>query len=55
MQCDNVVETRLIVVIDKKEKSCIIMDIAVPADGRVSRQKGKRKSWEIPRLGEGDR
>ena len=37
IQCDNVIEARRpdIVIIDKKEKSCIIIDIAVPADGRA--------------------
>ena len=31
-----------IVVIDKKEKSCIIVDIAVPADGRVHEKEREK-------------
>jgi len=37
IQCDNVIEARRpdIVVINKKEKLCTIIDISVPADERV--------------------
>ena len=37
VQCDNIIEARRpdIVLLDKKEKSCMIVDIAVPGDGRV--------------------
>ena len=37
VQCDNVIEARRpdIIVIDKKERKGIIIDIAVPADVRV--------------------
>ena len=44
IQCDNVIEARRpdIVVIDKKEKSCIIVDIAVPADGRVHEKEREK-------------
>ena len=50
IQCDNVIEARRpdIVITDKKEKSCIIVDIAVPADGRVHERKGKR--WRNNRI-----
>ena len=44
IQCDNVIEARRpdIVIIDKKEKSCIIVDIAVPADGRVHEKEREK-------------
>ena len=37
IQCDNVIEARRpdIVIVEKKEKSCLIIDIAVPGDVRV--------------------
>ena len=37
IQCDNVIEARRpdIVIVDKRENSCIIVDIAVPADKRI--------------------
>ena len=44
VQRDNVIEARRpdIIVIDKKERKGIIIDIAVPADVRVGEKKGKR-------------
>ena len=44
VQRDNVIEARRpdIIVIDKKERKWIIIDIAVPADVRVGEKKGKR-------------
>ena len=57
VQCDNVIEARRpdIIVIDKKERKGIIIDIAVPADVRVGKKKGKKwkctRTWrEIGRL-----
>ena len=51
VQCDNVIEARRpdIILIDKKERRRIIIDIAVPADVRVG---GKRKgeNGKVPRL-----
>ena len=44
IQCDNLIEVRRLdlIVIDKKEKKGIIIDIAVPADLRVEKnEKGK--------------
>ena len=37
VQCDNIIEARRpdIVLVDKKEKSWMVVDIAVPVDGRV--------------------
>jgi len=37
VQCDSVVEARRpdIVLVDKKGNSCMIVDIAMPGDGRV--------------------
>ena len=48
IQCDNVIEDRKpdFVLIDKKERVCIIVDIAVPADGRVE-EKEKEKVKNI--------
>ena len=50
IQCDNLIEARLpdLIVIDKKEKKGIIIDIAVPADVRVEGKK--RKSGKVPRF-----
>ena len=44
IQCDNVIEARRpdIVVIDKKEKVCINVDIAVPADRRVEEKEQEK-------------
>ena len=44
IQCDNVIEARRpdIVVIDKKEKVCISVDIAVPADRRVEEKEQEK-------------
>ena len=44
IQCDNVIEARRpdIVIIDKKEKSCIIVDVAVPADVRVHEKEREK-------------
>ena len=49
IQCDNVIEARRpdIVIIDKKGKSCIIVDIAVPADVRVhEKERGKVEKYQ---------
>ena len=48
-QWNNMIEARRreIVIIDKKEKSCIIVDTAVPADGGVHERKAK--SWRNTR------
>ena len=57
VQCDNMIEARRpdIIVIDKEERKGIIIDIAVPADVRVGKKKGKKwkciRTWrEIGRL-----
>ena len=44
IQCDNVIQARRpdIVVIDKKEKVCIIVGIAVPADRRVEEKEQEK-------------
>ena len=44
IQCDNVIEARRpdIVVIDKKERNCINVDIAVPADRRVEEKEQEK-------------
>ena len=49
IQCDNVIEARRshIVMIDKKKISCIIIDIAVPTDGRVhEKEKEKAEKYQ---------
>ena len=55
VQCDNVIEARRpdIIVIDKKERKGIIIDIAAPADVREG-GKRKGKSRKIPGLEERD-
>ena len=37
IQCDNVIEARRpqLVLVDRKKKSCVIIDIAVPGDSRI--------------------
>ena len=37
IQCDNVVEARRpnLILVDKKEKSCVITDVAIPGDCRI--------------------
>ena len=44
IQCDNVIEARRpdIVVIDKKERVCLIVDIAVPSDRRVEEKEQEK-------------
>ena len=44
VQCDNVIEARRpdIIVIDKKERKGIIIDIAVPADVRVGEKEREK-------------
>ena len=49
IQCDNLIEVRRLdlIVIDKKEKKGIIIDIAVPADLRVEKnEKGKVEKYQ---------
>ena len=44
VQCDNVIEARRrnIILIDKKERKSIIIDIAVPADVRVGEKEREK-------------
>ena len=44
IQCDNVIEARRrnIILIDKKERKSIIIDIAVPADVRVGEKEREK-------------
>ena len=41
IQCDNIIEARRldIVLVDKREKKCSIIDIAVPTDVRCSEKE----------------
>ena len=50
VQCDNVIEARRpdIIVIDKKERKGIIIDIAVPAGVRLGEKKGEK--WKNTRI-----
>ena len=64
IQCDNVIEARRpdIVVIDKKERVCLIVDIAVPAGRRVEEKEQEKvekyqdlkreigRMWEIRKV-----
>ena len=56
VQCDNVIEARRpdIIVVDKKERKGIIIDIAVPADVRVGEKERENLSGKIPGLEERD-
>ena len=57
VQCDNVIEARRpdIILTDKKERKCTIIDIAVPADVRVGEKEtkkmekyyGLKRDWKI--------
>ena len=49
IQCDREIKARKsdIVVVNKNDRSCAIIDIAIPGDIRVSEKK-KEKNWEIP-------
>ena len=46
IQCDHVIEARRpnIVIVNKQERKCTIIDIAVPADKKAKRRMGKLKS-----------
>ena len=48
-QCDREIKATKpdIVVVNKNERSCAIIDIAIPGDIRVSEIE-KEKNWEIP-------
>ena len=52
IQTDHVIEARRpdLVVVDKKERSCKIIDFAVPGDSRIEE---KQKDRKISRLGKG--
>ena len=57
-QCDNVVKARRpdIIVVSKKDKKCIIVDIAIPGDSRIHEkefekiEKYQDLKWEIRRM-----
>ena len=57
IQCDNVVEARRpdVIVVSKKEKKCIIVDIAIPGDSRIHKMEFKKiekyqdLKWEFGR------
>ena len=49
IQCDNVIEARRpdLVLVDKKKKSCVIIDIAVPGDCRIrEKEMGKIEKYQ---------
>ena len=54
IQCDNVMEARRpdLILVDKKEKSCVIIDVAVPGDCRI-RQKEIEKVEKYQNLKRG--
>ena len=44
IQCDNVIETRRpeLILVNKKAKSCVIIDVAIPGDCRIHEKKIKK-------------
>ena len=44
IQCDNVIKARRpnLILVDKKAKSCVIIDVAIPSDGGIGEKKSKR-------------
>ena len=49
VQCDNIIEAGRPVILNKFEKSCIIVDISVPGDSRI-KNKEKEKIEEYQGL-----
>ena len=51
IQCDNVIEARRpdLILVDKKAKSCVIIDVAIPGDCRI-REKEIEKIEKYPNL-----
>ena len=53
IQCDNVIEARRpdLVLVDKKKKSCVIIDIAVPGDCRIrEKEMEKIEKYQNPKI-----
>ena len=48
IQSDHVIEARKpdLVVVDKKERSCKIIDFAVPGDSRIEKEKDKIEKYQ---------
>ena len=48
IQTDHVIEARRpdLVVVDKKERSCKIIDFAVPGDSRIEEKEKDIRTWE---------
>ena len=44
VQCDHIIEARTpdIVIMNKKDENCFIVDIAIPRDSRLSEKEGKK-------------
>ena len=44
IQCDHVIEARRpdIVIINKDDKTCLIVDIAIPGDSRLNEKEGEK-------------
>ena len=44
IQCDNVIETRRseLILVNKKAKSCVIIDVVIPGDCRIHEKKIKK-------------
>ena len=38
-----------LVIFDKSDKSCLIMDVVIPKDGRMRLRKKRRKSLKVSR------
>ena len=61
IQCDNVIEARRLdlILVDKKAKSCVIIDVAIPGDCRIHEkeiekiekyQNLKRELWSLKKV-----
>ena len=56
IQTDHVIEAQRtdFVAVDKKERSCKTINLAVPADSRIEeKEKGKVEKYLLKRLGKG--
>ena len=58
IQCDNIIQARRpdIILIKKKQKEAVIVDIVIPADKRIAEKEHEKKEnyqdlkWELKRL-----
>ena len=45
IQCDNVIEAKRsdLILVNKKAKSCVIIDVAIPGDCRIREKKNRKE------------